>query len=210
MSVGDYDAARRVCRLHDTLFGSPKWGTQPSTYQFKGHVRCCARDNACKSAPCANGAKCVPGVGDAFKCVCKPGFMGKTCAAENKCAQKPCENGGECELVGDNGDYKCQCKGGFSGKNCERDDPCALSPCQNGAQCTNSKKAKGGFKCKCAAGFSGRTCGLKNPCTSNPCKNDAKCIRDSDTKFHCKCKRKPSPLPSLPCPVSFHMLDARC
>lgn len=188
VSVGDYDAARRVCKLHDELFGSPAWGTQPSTYKFKGHVRCCARDDACRKQPCANGAKCVPGAGDAFKCVCKPGFLGKTCAAENKCAQNPCQNGAECELAGENGDYQCHCKGGFSGKNCDVSDPCSMAPCANGAECKNTPDSKSGFQCACKPGFSGRTCSTKNPCTSNPCKNSAKCVRDSDTEYHCKCK----------------------
>lgn len=191
VSVGDYDAVKRVCQLHDEVTGAaPVWGTQPSTYKFKGHVRCCARDDACRTAPCANGGKCIAGEGDAYTCQCREGFVGKNCAQENKCSadKNPCQNGAECQSVGASGDYQCTCKAGFSGKNCEVNDPCSLTPCRNGAECKNTPDAKRPFQCTCKPGFSGRLCGVKNPCTSNPCKNGSRCIRKSDSKFKCKCK----------------------
>jgi len=188
VSVGDYSAEQRVCRSHDAVTGvEPQWGTQPSTFKFKGHVRCCAKDNACKNTPCKNGAKCIPGVGDAFTCTCKEGYLGKTCEARNKCADSPCQNGAECETVGDAGNYRCHCKAGFSGKDCEDDDPCSTTPCKNGAECKNSKKTPGAYKCICPIGFSGKNCGVRDPCAPNPCKNNATCIKDSDEAHHCKC-----------------------
>ena len=79
--------------------------------------------NECDEMPCLNGGKCVD-LGDVkhgghyYKCVCKPGFIGKNCETNvDDCDPSPCLNGGKC--VDGVNDYTCKCPAGFTGKDCE-------------------------------------------------------------------------------------------
>ncbi|TKR62070.1 hypothetical protein L596_026077 [Steinernema carpocapsae] len=73
---------------------------------------------------CANNSTCWPGNPDNtddeddYKCICRPGFIGKYCEDELPCAiTNPCKNGGECYR--ENGKAVCECLSIWTGDFCK-------------------------------------------------------------------------------------------
>lgn len=123
-----------------------------------------------------------------FKCVCKPGYIGKTCEISEKgCDSKPCKNGATC--VEKDYSYECRCPAGFNGATCENDiNECAENPCKNNGRCEN---LYGSYKCHCKPGYLGANCSSGfDFCQVSSLTNSwaqPKCTCDSGKACQCSC-----------------------
>ncbi len=72
--------------------------------------------NTTEGKSCANGARCVDGVGATFSCDCADGWTGDRCGDDvDECAAlSPCHNGGVC--VNLPGEFACSCPFGECGR----------------------------------------------------------------------------------------------
>ncbi|XP_058550160.1 protein crumbs homolog 2 isoform X4 [Neofelis nebulosa] len=117
-------------------------------------LRCEARADPCRSAPCARG-RCHSRPDGGFECRCPPGFVGPRCrlpVLPEACSLNfTCLNGGPCE--GGPRAANCSCQEGFAGQRCQI--PCEANPCLNGGTC---RAAGGVYECICSARFSGQFC----------------------------------------------------
>ncbi|TKR62067.1 hypothetical protein L596_026074 [Steinernema carpocapsae] len=125
---------------------------------------------------CANNSTCWPGNPnntkdeDDYKCICRPGYIGKYCEDELPCAiTNPCKNGGECYR--ENGKAVCECLSIWTGDFCENFNICydRKSKCHGGVcQAVNETN----YKCNCFDSYMGEFCEIPiNFCEPNPCLN---------------------------------------
>ncbi|XP_065176910.1 tenascin-X-like isoform X17 [Sycon ciliatum] len=114
------------------------------------------------SPRCENGF-CVGG-----RCLCQPGFTGRTCSNTIiTVCYGGCANGGTCRYG------SCSCRPGYSGSSCQI--PSCSPSCANGGTCVSGK-------CRCRSGYSGSYCQTR-VCTPS-CRNGQICILGQ-----CRCPR---------------------
>nr|XP_014332865.1 PREDICTED: protein crumbs homolog 2 [Bos mutus] len=160
----------------------------------------------CASAPCANNASCLEGLGS-FRCLCWPGYSGERCEVdEDECAVGPCQHGGQCLQRSDPtlyggiqatfpddfsfrqaAGFVCRCPPGFEGDDCGEDvDECASRPCLSGGLCQDLPN---GFQCHCPDGYTGPTCQEDmDECLSEPCLHGGTC-EDTVAGYICGCPK---------------------
>jgi len=147
-----------------------------------------------RKKPCGENSDCkVTGPGT-WKCLCKPGYKGKTkCEAIDACGSNPCHKKATCKNTGP-GTHMCTCRNGYRGNGleCEKIKACKSNPCGDGAKCLNT--APGKYKCRCRRGFKpigpgAKGCVAIDACEKNPCDKNATCEAYAPGKFRCKCKR---------------------
>ncbi|XP_031559365.1 cadherin EGF LAG seven-pass G-type receptor 2-like [Actinia tenebrosa] len=83
----------------------------------------CKLPSHCQSSPCSGESTCVEGW-DNYKCLCKPGYVGKQC--KNVCSFKPCQYGTCVKDKSSAKGFKCLCPREYTGEYCETrmETPC--------------------------------------------------------------------------------------
>ncbi|XP_057309168.1 uncharacterized protein LOC130647358 isoform X2 [Hydractinia symbiolongicarpus] len=133
-----------------------------------------------KKCQCQNGGTCI-GEGVEVKCICRPGYGGRTCQEHTQCNEDTCLHGGIC--IEEVGGFHCKCDNGYKGQRCEEYDKCRPNPCLHGGKC----KDYGDFyKCECKRGFKGKQCEDLDLCQPNPCHNGGQCF-GYPGGFQCEC-----------------------
>ena len=186
----------------------------PGSYQCgcpEGHSgpdpitnKCTDIDECEDPKACHNLATCENTIG-AYKCTCKPGFMGngKTwCGDINEC-NKPNACPGISKCTNTVGSFKCACPPGYRGQahNCQDINECnatgANAKCPAPATCKN---LPGKFQCMCPTGFtwseSQNKCLDIDECEwmqtkpwNPPCDKLAGICTNNEGGYDCKCKK---------------------
>ncbi|XP_065661202.1 protein jagged-1 isoform X3 [Hydra vulgaris] len=195
-----------TCKNHDTCNGlciPGGWVGQFCEIEQDGCSHNRGKKFCSSKGICVNDQK-VSVSGQAWKCLCYEGWVGKHCEIKIHICNKrsPCQNGGTCLKSGkhfnDDQIYNCRCPLGFSGKNCETEiNVCEkLSPCQNGGTCLNIGKHFNDnliYECQCPIGFSGKNCDNDlHVCNHrSPCQNGGTCLKSgkhfNDQIYDCIC-----------------------
>lgn len=130
----------------------------------------------------------------AFKCVCKPGFIGDVhnYTDIDECLQNHnCSENANCSNT--EGSHNCFCFPGFSGDGhkCEDIDECSQNSHNCSYKTATCNNSEGSFKCICKPGFSGdgHNCTDIDECvnhTHNCSKGSATCT-NTEVSFNCSC-----------------------
>ena len=188
---------------------SPVITTTPTTTTSPTDTQTTQR-SPCLQNLCRNGATCVPGGTDEYKCICIEGFYGKLC--ELVTSQLLCEG---CPVAGlcyyaTSADYICDCTSSerpctvtvvsTSTQATTTTGPCAPSPCENGATCV---PAGNEAICFCTFGYFGSLCSLTD--TSVSCDNVCvdSCSHSSLSDIGCECDRTTN----TPCGCNTDLLN---
>ncbi|KAE8586619.1 hypothetical protein XENTR_v10021718 [Xenopus tropicalis] len=147
---------------------------------------------------CDTRAKCQPGSGLEYSCVCASGYQGdgRDCTDVNECEVGFTRCGQNTVCVNLQGSYRCECASGFTlsgdGHNCILAS--LINPCEDGSHTCNRDTSRcvprgdGVFTCECFPGFnkSGEDCVDVDECTEHRCHPDASCTNTLGS-FSCRC-----------------------
>uniref|UniRef100_A0A8C2YPV2 Nidogen 2 n=2 Tax=Chinchilla lanigera TaxID=34839 RepID=A0A8C2YPV2_CHILA len=153
------------------------------------------------SHTCDTAARCHPGTGADYTCVCAPGYQGdgRSCADVNECATGYHRCGPNSVCINLPGSYRCECQSGY--EFADDQHTCILiapppNPCEDGSHnCAPAEQARcvnhgdGTFSCACLPGYtgSGYQCSDVDECSENRCHPAATCY-NTPGSFSCLCQ----------------------
>ncbi|XP_004835593.1 nidogen-2 [Heterocephalus glaber] len=153
------------------------------------------------SHTCDAAARCHPGTGADYTCVCAPGYQGdgRSCMDVNECANGYHRCGPNSVCINLPGSYRCECPNGY--EFVDDQHTCILvapppNPCEDSrhncapagqARCINH--GDGTFSCACLPGYTGNgyQCSDVDECTENRCHPAAACY-NTPGSFSCRCQ----------------------
>ncbi|XP_071601251.1 nidogen-2 isoform X2 [Heliangelus exortis] len=153
------------------------------------------------SHACEEPARCQPGVGMEYTCVCSAGYRrdGRGCRDVDECSEGLSHCGPFTTCRNEPGSYRCECRGGYrlaeDGQTCVPLAP-VTNPCEDGSHpCAPGDRARclpragGPPACQCLPGYTGDGihCSDVDECAENPCHPAAVCY-NTPGSFSCHCQ----------------------
>ncbi|KFP07296.1 Nidogen-2, partial [Calypte anna] len=153
------------------------------------------------SHACEEPARCQPGVGMEYTCVCSAGYRrdGRGCRDVDECSEGLSHCGPFTTCRNEPGSYRCECRGGYrlaeDGQTCVPLAP-VTNPCEDGSHpCAPGDRARclpragGPPACQCLPGYTGDGihCSDVDECAENPCHPAALCY-NTPGSFSCHCQ----------------------
>ncbi|KAM9381287.1 nidogen-2 [Phaethornis superciliosus] len=153
------------------------------------------------SHACEEPARCQPGAGTEYTCVCSAGYRrdGRGCRDVDECSEGLSHCGPFTICRNEPGSYRCECRGGYrlaeDGQTCVPLVP-VTNPCEDGSHpCAPGDRARclpragGPPACQCLAGYTGDGihCSDVDECAENPCHPAATC-HNTPGSFSCRCQ----------------------